>query len=241
MCCTTKNNESTKLNKNPSVRKHCRFLYEVDELQRDREVCKCDKEIRDILILHQQLICRPLWLNAITVLHGNHTSLAYDLPVYLVHENKHTFIAIYTPSQRNIFVWNYVKFSNLYKAKEKQRRTHTLIWVPSCRVSTSVLVRKKKFPMKLPTPTHPKEHKKQKIHRTGKFYLFFSTQMFIFKINQQDPFYICIHLCRRNSRFLFIRLRIQQFHFHYRHQIHHEDETYFHQKPIPHQENLNIG
>ncbi|RWR95259.1 hypothetical protein CKAN_02459500 [Cinnamomum micranthum f. kanehirae] len=45
------------------------FLYKINKLKRNGEISKGNKEVRQILIFHQKLISRPLWLNAVAGLH----------------------------------------------------------------------------------------------------------------------------------------------------------------------------
>jgi len=55
----TENYKRAKLDQDPSVREEGRLLHEVDELQRDREIREGYEEVRDVLILDEQIVRWP--------------------------------------------------------------------------------------------------------------------------------------------------------------------------------------
>ena len=55
----TENYKRAKLDQDPSVREEGRLLHKVDELQRDREIREGYEEVRDVLILDEQIVCWP--------------------------------------------------------------------------------------------------------------------------------------------------------------------------------------
>lgn len=69
MGCSTEDYEGTKLDENPSVWEEGRLLHKVDELQRDGEVGEGYEEVRDVLVLDEELVGRPERLDAVTALH----------------------------------------------------------------------------------------------------------------------------------------------------------------------------
>lgn len=66
---STKDYKGTKLDENPSVREEGRLLHEVDELQRDGEVCEGYEEVGDVLVLDEELVSRPQRLDAVASFH----------------------------------------------------------------------------------------------------------------------------------------------------------------------------
>ena len=86
---STEDYESTKLDENPSVWEEGRLLHEIDQLQRDGEVGEGYEEVRDVLILDEELVSRPQRLDAVASLHPSGFSAASAVTTFPAEEEIH--------------------------------------------------------------------------------------------------------------------------------------------------------
>ena len=86
---STEDYERTKLDQNPSVWEEGRLLHEIDQLQRDGEVGEGYEEVRDVLILDEELVGRPQRLDAVTSLHPSSFSDASAVTTFPAEEEIH--------------------------------------------------------------------------------------------------------------------------------------------------------
>lgn len=78
--------KGTELDQNPSVREEGRLLDEIDELQRDGEVGEGYEEVRDVLVLDEELVGRPQRLDAVASFHPSSFSTASAVTTFPAEE-----------------------------------------------------------------------------------------------------------------------------------------------------------